>query len=293
MPFGLKTAPGTFQRYMDHALQGTEHTALWYLDDILIFGETLDGLRRGTRQVKARLASNGSVINEDKSEYEARGLLFAGLWIYGRGQGPNFEKTRQVLSLPPPANKKEMQSALGLVSYLRDHIPLASQLTAAISGEVFHEGFASLWEKFKREIANRITTLGQWNEKGEAELYTDASGYAIGVVLIQNQRIVALASRKFSPAETRYSATDREQLSLAYAAEKFRIFLHRPTITRTHNDHAALVNRNVSKLTPRQARAHEKITQWIPNILHVKGENNPADYISRWMAFETGGSILA
>ena len=40
MPFGLRNAPPTFQRAMGLALQGTEHCAVVYINDILIFSAT-------------------------------------------------------------------------------------------------------------------------------------------------------------------------------------------------------------------------------------------------------------
>jgi hypothetical protein len=42
MPFGLKSAPSTFQRLMNRAFLGmTGSRCVVYLDDVLIFGETL------------------------------------------------------------------------------------------------------------------------------------------------------------------------------------------------------------------------------------------------------------
>ena len=46
MPFGLKTAPATFQRLMDLTLTGLIGTELFlYLDDIVIYAITLEGHR--------------------------------------------------------------------------------------------------------------------------------------------------------------------------------------------------------------------------------------------------------
>ena len=42
MPFGLVNAPATFQRLIDSVLSGLMDKCLVYLDDILIFSETLD-----------------------------------------------------------------------------------------------------------------------------------------------------------------------------------------------------------------------------------------------------------
>lgn len=287
MPFGLKTAPAVFQRFMDHVLQHHAKIAFWYIDDILVFAESPDQLDARVQAVRKVLTHRGCVINDDKSEHGVRGLRFAGMWIYGGGVGPNLHKVRDVMSLPPPRTKVEKQSALGLVSYLRDHIPLASHWMAELypgKGNLLtDEQYEKEWRRLQEHIAYRITTLGHWDEKEEAQLYTDASGKGIGVVLMQRGRIIALSSRKLTPAETRYSTTDREHLSLTYAAKTMRIFLHRPTgATQVYNDHAALIGRRHDQMMPRQARWAEIVNQWMPNIQHVAGVKNPADFFSRW-----------
>lgn len=287
MPFGLKTAPAVFQRFMDYVLSPLLGTCFWYMDDILVGSDTLDELRTRTRRVKDRLAEQGCEVNEEKSEYDKQGLLFAGTWVYGQGVGPNFHKVKEVLALPPPRTKPEKQSALGLVSYLRDHIPLTSHLTAELSvskdNTLDKEQYEEEWRKLTRHIRHAITTLGKWDDQQDADLYTDASKVGAAAVLVQNERIIALASRKLTGAETRYSTTDREHLSLLLAAEKFKVFLHRPMgVTKVWNDHEALLNRSWAEMTPRQARTAEKIHQWIPTIHHVPGIRNPADYFSRW-----------
>ena len=292
MPFGLKTAPAVFQRFMDHTL-GLFHYCFTYMDDVLIYADSLAELRRMTRRVKQALREKGMSVNEDKSSYEQKGLLFAGIWVYGGGTGPNLSKVKEVLALPTPRTKTELRSALGLVSYLRDHIPLASMLTARLHGtEIPKEDLEKEWARLLRHIQRTITTLAPWNESRPAELYTDASKTAIGAVLIQDGRIIALASRKLNPAETRYSTTDREHLSLALAAKKMRVFLHRRGAqTKVWNDHQALLGRNAAEMTPRQARTYLLVREWIPTLLHVKGESNPADYVSRWTVEIDGGQI--
>jgi len=296
MPFGLKTAPAVFQRFMEHGLRECKEISFCYMDDILVFADSLSELQRRTSIVRAKLRNMGCSINEEKSEYDKQGLLFAGMWIYHSGQGPNHTKVQEVLALPCPKTKKERQSALGLVSYLRDHIPLASLLTAALTpreGETLNEEeLGNAWAKLTKHIARTISTLANWDESKEATIYTDASGTGAAAVLMQGGRIVALASRKLSPAETRYSATDREHLSLLLAAQRFRPFLHRKGAqTAVYNDHAAHVFRKTTDMTPRQTRWHTIIGQWIPTIKHVSGVVNPADYLSRMPVEIFGGQI--
>lgn len=297
MPFGLKTAPAVFQRFMDHGLSEFGDYAIWYIDDVLITASSLQQLRSRERAVRTRLQEMRCTVNEPKSITERRSLLFAGLWVFGEGIGPNASKLAELSALPAPTTKAEAQSALGLVSYLRDFIPLVGHFTAQLYPN--KEGlrlepaaYAQEWERLKNHLRTAATTTRHWKEGVDADLYTDASGYALGAILLQGGKAVALASRKLTPAETRYSATDREHLGLVFAADKFRLFLHqREATTRVWSDHSALVTRKPDKLTPRQARWHTLVQEWMPNVTHVRGKENPADFISRW-GTEDVGAIL-
>jgi hypothetical protein len=296
MPFGLKTAPAIFQRYMDHVLAPFSDWCIAYIDDILISAKSLAQLRRRVDKVKHELARQGSTINERKCEHDKEGLLFAGMWIYHGGQGPNHLKVKEVIALARPRTKVEKQSALGLVSYLRDHVPLASHFTAELypkkEGAISEDDYTKRWTALIRQIAKNITTLSTWDEDADASLYCDGSGQSVSALILQHGRLVALASRKLSPAETRYSATDREHLALVLAAKKFRVFLHRPKgQTTVFSDHAALLSRSQKEMTPRQTRWATIVNQWIPHVKHVKGKENPADYPSRWGLEVEGGQI--
>lgn len=295
MPFGLKTAPAVFQRFMDWGLSQFADWAVWYIDDILITAESLAQLRARERLVRKRLQEMKCVINEEKSESEKRGLLFVGLWVTGEGVGPNLQQVEAIRTLAPPSTKAEAQSALGLVSYLRDFVPLVGHFTAQLYPDqgglrLDKDEYEKQWELLVRHLVSAISLTHHWREGVDADLYTDASQYALGVVLIQEGRLVAVASRKLSPAETRYSATDREHLGLVYAAEKFRVILHQSNATtRVWSDHDALTTRRPDKMTPRQSRWHTLVNAWMPKVEHVRGKDNPADFVSRWRLERVGG----
>lgn len=288
MPFGVKTAPAVFQRFMDEGLAVYSDLAFWYMDDILIRAETLASLRAREGIIRKQLKRMKCEINEAKSVSGVQSLLMAGLWLTPTGVGPNLDKLASLLELPEPTNKTEAQSAMGLVSYLRDFVPLVGHFTAMLYPDkqglrLKQEEYSSHWAALRRHLKEAATTTRHWMDNVDADLYTDASGYALGVILLQGGRVAALASRKLTPAETRYSATDREHLGLYYAAEKFKMFLHQSQAnTRVWSDHAALVTRKPDKMTPRQARWHMHVSHWMPSVHHVPGKLNPADFVSRW-----------
>ena len=297
MPFGLKTAPSVFQRFMDTHLAPLGQGYYWYIDDILVHAETRNDLRRRVRVLKSKLRAMGCEVNEDKSEYDTTGLLFVGIQITAKDVSANALKIQQVLLIEPPTNKKDAQSALGLVSYLRDFIPLVSHFTSQLypdkSGlRLPPDEYAKEWLKLMRHLSSAITSLRHWNKDIPAELFTDASNTGIGVILIQGGRVISLASRQLTPAERRYSATDREHIALVFAALKFRMFLHQPTgSTPVRCDHAALLSRRPDDLLPKQARWQTTVQYWMPHVTHVKGIENPADFVSRWQV-EIGGGVL-
>lgn len=297
MPFGLKTAPAVFQRFMDRGLSEFSSIAFWYIDDILIYASSMPELKRRERMIRRKLKEMKCDINEGKSESSKNGLLFAGMRIFAAGVGPDERHIQTLRVLPAPNTKAEAQSALGLVSYLRDFIPLMSHFTALLYPDkqglrLDNAAYHAEWGKLIRHMVSAVSITHHWKEGVDADLYTDASQYALGAVIIQDGCLVAVASRKLSPAETRYSATDREHLGLVFAAEKFRFILHQSSATvRVWSDHSALVTRSTDRMTPRQARWHTIVSQWMPKISHVKGCDNPADYVSRWKFEGVGGNF--
>lgn len=297
MPFGLKTAPSVFQRYMDWGLSTFAGWAFWYIDDVLIFADSRKELRRREALVRKQLHRMGSSINEDKSVSEVRRVLFTGLWIFAEGMGPNLQQRDQLLGLQLPRTKAELQSALGLVSYLRDFIPLVGHYTAQLyptkDGVMLtNTEYEAQWQKLRRHLAQAVLPMNHWKRGVPADLYTDASGYALGIITVQSCSIVAVASRKLTAAERNYSATDREHLGLVFAAERFRMFLHQSdSPVRVWSDHSALLTRKPDKLTPRQARWNTVVQSWIPRVEHVKGKLNPADFVSRWALEGVGANF--
>ena len=76
MPFGLKGAPATFQRLMSTVLSGIQRLkCLVYLDDIVVFGETLQSHNDRLREVFARLRMHNLKLQPDKCKFLKKKLL--------------------------------------------------------------------------------------------------------------------------------------------------------------------------------------------------------------------------
>jgi len=67
MPFGLKTAPATFRRVMNTALSGLTGTRCFvFLDDIVIYANSLADHDRKLRDVFRRLRKNNLTLQPEK-----------------------------------------------------------------------------------------------------------------------------------------------------------------------------------------------------------------------------------
>ena len=64
MPFGLRNAPGTFQRLVRKVLAGLETFTGAYLDDIIIFSNTWDDHLRHLKLVYTALCTDRSLFNK-------------------------------------------------------------------------------------------------------------------------------------------------------------------------------------------------------------------------------------
>jgi len=121
------------------------------------------------------------------------------------------------------------------------------------------------------------------------EVFTDASLFAVGAVLLQNQghglQPIAYISRKLNEAEQRYPTGDREMLAIMYALFAWRCYLEGAVfkINSDHLNHTWFHSKRAQVLTRRQA----KWLLWMESyygdidIVYKEGKQNLADALSR------------
>lgn len=86
MPFGLCGAPGSFQIFINDTLRThLDDFVTAYLDDILVFSQTLEEHHRHVSWVLERLRAAGLHLDINKSEFHATSTEFLGLVISREG----------------------------------------------------------------------------------------------------------------------------------------------------------------------------------------------------------------
>ena len=124
MPFGLSTAPATFQRTMDIVLSGLTYAiCLCYLDDVIVFGRDINEHCERLETVLLRLREHNLRVKLSKCKIAARQVAFLGHVISKSGIQPDPVKISAVSDIPRPNSVKEIRSFLGLVGYYRKFIP--------------------------------------------------------------------------------------------------------------------------------------------------------------------------
>lgn len=299
MPFGLKNAPATFQRMMDNALRGLiNQTCFVYLDDIIVYGKTLDEHNKKLQTLFQRLREVGLKLQTDKCEYLRPELTYLGHVITEDGVKPNPEKIKTIRDFPTPKNPKHIKQFLGLVGYYRKFIKNFSRIAKPLT-TLLKKSVEWKWEQPQeaafqtlRETLITEPILQYPNFRLPFILTTDASNKAIGAVLSQGQAgtdlPVAYASRTLNSAEINYSTTEKELLAIVWACKHFRPYLYGRKF-KIITDHKPLVwLMNVKNPNSRLMRWRLQLEEYEYEIEYKKGKTNGnADALSRIFPIRT------
>jgi len=119
MFFGLCNSLATFQTMMDDIFDGLimEGVVVVYLDDILIFTETLEEHWKVTQRVMELLQKNNLFLKPEKCEFEKTEVEYLRVIISQNSIKMDPVKVAGVTEWPIPSNRKEVQSFLGFTNF--------------------------------------------------------------------------------------------------------------------------------------------------------------------------------
>jgi hypothetical protein len=130
MPFGLKLVPCIFQRLMNSVFVGLIGTRCFvYLDDVIIFGETLREHHARLREVFQKFRQFNLKIERDKCEFLKTEL---GL-VTSEGVKPGLEKIKAIKNFPIPKKRTDVKSFLGLTGCYRKFILQFSKIAKPLT----------------------------------------------------------------------------------------------------------------------------------------------------------------
>jgi hypothetical protein len=237
-------------------------------------------------EVLQRLIRNNLKVHADKCKFCCYEAEFLGFHLTREGIKPQQNKIEAILALQPPTNVRQVRSFLGFINYYKVFIPHRSGLLAPISNLV-KKSTKFLWtpdcdKAFStiKSLLGRQVVLAYPNFKLPFEIHTDASTSQLGSVIHQDGRPIAFYSRKLTDAQSRYTITELELLSIVETLQEFRTVLLGHDIV-VYTDHKNLTFDNFT--TDRVRRWRLIVEEYGPRIIYVKGcTNTVADFLSRY-----------
>ena len=250
MPFGLCNAPGTFQALMNKVLQGINGTyAIAYLDDIIIWSSSAEKHLEHMREVFTGLEQAGLKVKTSKCKLFTGQVNYLGHVISPEGISPDPEKVAAISQMPVPETVQEVRILVGMAGFYRKFVEHFSDIVKPLTS-VTRKGMRFTWgpdqqtafETVKKELTE-APVLTHVNMMLPFNLYTDASGYAVGAVLMQvlpeGEKVIQYLSRQLSPTQVRWSTIEKEAYAIIFAINKLRPYLWGSPIT-VFTDHKPL-----------------------------------------------------
>jgi transposase InsO family protein len=277
MPFGLTNAPATFQKMMNQILRPYLHKfCVVYLDDIIIYSHTLEKHAEQLSTVLAMLKEYGLYARTSKCSVGKEEVEFCG-YILSAGQiRPQRNKVGVITTWPQPRTAHDVRQFLGIANYYRKFVKRFAHITAPLT-ELLKEADESLrrnkhrvvkwtaactyaFETVKR-LLSESPVLVQPDESRPFTIETDASDFAIGMVLLQEGpdgklHPVAYEGRKLQAAELHYPVHEKELLAIKQGLRTWDHFV-RGKHTTVITDHHSL------QYIPSTVTASRRLERWL------------------------------
>lgn len=120
MPQGVTNAPSTFQHLMEKCV-GDLHLSevLVFLDDIIVFSETLEAHEVRLMKVLHRLKDYGLKLSPEKCQFFMSSVKYLGHVVDAHGVHTDPQKISALKDWSRPVNREELKRFLGFARYYR------------------------------------------------------------------------------------------------------------------------------------------------------------------------------
>ena len=316
IPFGLKNAPGEYQRFMERCLGELRDTiCMPYLDDVICFSKTFEDHLDHLRKVFRKLREHGVKLKPKKCKLFKHEVSCLGRIVSADGHRLDPAGIESVKSIAKntPKTVGDVRKLLGLLGYFRRYIkdfariarPLFQLLNAPKTTETkitnsrgqLSSKTPISWDSSHQSALQTLLTclttppiLAYPDYTKPFVLHTDASEQGLGAVLYQKQdgvmRVIGYGSRTLNKAERNYHlhSGKLEFLALKWAiCEQFRDYLYYA------NSFTVYTDNNPLTYVLTTAKLNATTHRWVAELADFKFEikyrpgkaNIDADALSR------------
>ncbi|GJW25006.1 putative reverse transcriptase domain-containing protein [Tanacetum coccineum] len=211
MPFGLTNAPAVFIDLMNRVCKSyLDKFVIVFIDDILIYLKSKQEHKEHLKLILELLKKEELYAKFSKCEFWVLKVQFLGNMIDSKGIHVDPAKIESIKDWASPKTAMEIRQFLGLVGYYRRFIEGFSKIAKSLTkltqkkvmfdwGDKQEAAFQQLKEKL---CSAPILALPEGAEN--FIVYYDASHKGLGVVLMQNEKVIAYASRQLKIHKKNY-----------------------------------------------------------------------------------------
>jgi hypothetical protein len=293
MPFGLTNAPAAFMRIMNNLFQPfLDRFVIVYLDDILIYSNTEEEHLEHLATVLDTLKRNDYKAKLSKCEFMKTSIEFLGHRISEHGYEVIESYKNAILAMPRPLDKKQLMRFLGLVIWVRKHIPRHAERALplyAITGKKSEYIWTDDHERAFLLLKEALVTppvLKRPDLNLPFVLITDASDHTLSGILCQRDsegdlQPVAYESKKLPPTKYSKQIGEKELLAGLHCMHAWRCYLAVMEFE-WWTDHINLRTiLDKPNLNVWEIRYLNKLQSYSFTIKPIPGEDNPADVLTR------------
>lgn len=244
VPFGVVFAQEVFHRTVSEAfgdITGCETD----IDDILIWGQTMEEHDERLAEVMNRVKSLNMTLNKEKCEFRKTTIGYLGELLTDQGVKPDASKIKAIQEYTKPTCKQDVMRLLGMVNYIAKFSPRISETTAPLRELVrknieFHwlEQHDQAFDRLKKQLTES-ETLKYYDVKQPVTLQVDASQKGLGAALLQEERPVAFASKAMNDTQERYAQIEKELLAVVFGCKRFHQYIYGKQVV-VETDHKPL-----------------------------------------------------
>jgi len=230
---GLKNSPSQFMRQMQAVFHDMPEVRL-FVDDGCVASNSVEENFEMMIRVLDRLGQYRLVAKGSKLQLFKESVKFLGYVVSADGLAPQEEKVKAIQEWPLPTNMASLRGFLGLANFYRKWIYLYGDKARPLVEMTCKGAFVPCESEWTDRQLGAFHTLKRAlvtapvlvlpDPKRPYLVQTDASGTAMGAVLMQDQgsgfQPVCFASKTFTEAEQRYHTAERELRALVWATRK-------------------------------------------------------------------------
>jgi hypothetical protein len=284
MPFGLMNAGATFQREMDIVFADEKDKFIViYLDDITVYSASDEQHLEHLKKVFQKCRKFGISLNPKKSHFGVEEGKLLGHIISKEGIKIDPSRVEGILKIDTPRSKKEVQSFLGKVNFLRRFILNLAEIIKHITC-MLRKGNEIKWnleaKKYFEDIKVALTrapVLASPDFMKDFILFSFTSEHTIVGVLLQKdeqnfEKPIAYFSRTLRDAPLRYDIMEKQAYALVKSLKEFRTYI-------LHSHIIAYVPNNSVKDILTQPDPEGRRGKWIVAMLEYDLEIKPTKLI--------------